>query len=71
MDRGGTFTDVVGLSPDGTFRTLKLLSVSPEYEDAGIEGIRRLAGTGPGDVLPEASISVDQVRHHGGDQRPA
>jgi 5-oxoprolinase (ATP-hydrolysing) len=45
IDRGGTFTDVVGRRPDGTLATLKLLSDNPErYRDAAVEGIRRLLG---------------------------
>ena len=43
IDRGGTFTDVVGRAPDGALHTLKLLSENPEqYRDAAVEGIRRL-----------------------------
>ncbi len=43
IDRGGTFTDIVGRAPDGGLRTLKLLSENPEqYGDAAVEGIRRL-----------------------------
>ncbi len=43
IDRGGTFTDVVGRTPQGDLRTLKLLSENPEqYRDAAVEGIRRL-----------------------------
>ncbi len=43
IDRGGTFTDVVGRSPDGSLHTLKVLSENPEqYQDAAVEGIRRL-----------------------------
>ena len=43
IDRGGTFTDVVGRAPDGVLCALKLLSENPEaYDDAAIEGIRRL-----------------------------
>ena len=47
IDRGGTFTDIVGRTPDGELRTLKLLSENPEHEaggyrDAAVEGIRRL-----------------------------
>eukprot|EP01035_Chromulina_nebulosa_P055090 gene55090-75485_t len=34
IDRGGTFTDVIGLAPDGAEQTLKLLSASPSYPDA-------------------------------------
>ncbi|MFD1880931.1 hydantoinase B/oxoprolinase family protein [Paracoccus pacificus] len=45
IDRGGTFTDVVGRDPDGGLHALKLLSENPEsYPDAAIEGIGRLLG---------------------------
>lgn len=43
IDRGGTFTDVMCVCPNGKVRTLKLLSVDPQrYEDAPREGIRRI-----------------------------
>ena len=42
IDRGGTFTDLVALTPRGELVSLKLLSDSPLYGDAAIEGIRRL-----------------------------
>ncbi len=43
VDRGGTFTDVVGCAPDGSLHTGKLLSDNPsQYADAAVEGIRRL-----------------------------
>ncbi|MEM7723473.1 MAG: hydantoinase B/oxoprolinase family protein [Pseudomonadota bacterium] len=46
VDRGGTFTDLVGRKPDGTLVTTKLLSEDPaQYQDAAVEGIRRLMGT--------------------------
>ncbi|RLA31502.1 MAG: 5-oxoprolinase, partial [Gammaproteobacteria bacterium] len=42
IDRGGTFTDIVALRPDGSLDTAKLLSENPEqYADAAAEGIRR------------------------------
>ena len=45
IDRGGTFTDVVGKRPDGTLVTHKLLSDNPEqYRDAAVAGIRHLLG---------------------------
>jgi 5-oxoprolinase (ATP-hydrolysing) len=45
IDRGGTFTDVVGRRPDGTLVTHKLLSEHPEqYRDAAVAGIRHLLG---------------------------
>ena len=43
IDRGGTFTDLVGLCPDGSRVTHKLLSENPEqYDDAAVSGIRHL-----------------------------
>jgi 5-oxoprolinase (ATP-hydrolysing) len=63
IDRGGTFTDIVGLAPPGTLSgasdgelvTLKLLSENPEqYRDAAVEGIRRLLGLKAGEpITPE------------------
>lgn len=45
IDRGGTFTDVIGRSPEGAMEPMKLLSDNPDaYEDAAMEGIRRLLG---------------------------
>jgi 5-oxoprolinase (ATP-hydrolysing) len=45
IDRGGTFTDVVGKRPDGSLVTHKLLSENPEqYKDAAVAGIRFLLG---------------------------
>ncbi|MFY3385194.1 hydantoinase B/oxoprolinase family protein [Paracidovorax sp. MALMAid1276] len=55
IDRGGTFTDIVGKRPDGTLVTHKLLSENPEqYKDAAVAGIRHLLGLKPGEpVTPE------------------
>lgn len=55
IDRGGTFTDIVGRRPDGGLVTAKLLSENPEqYRDAAVEGIRRLLGLKPGEpITPE------------------
>ena len=55
IDRGGTFTDVVGKKPDGTLVTHKLLSDNPEqYKDAAVAGIRYLLGLKSGEaVTPE------------------
>ena len=57
VDRGGTFTDVVGVDADGHFHTSKLLSSSPEYNDASIEGIRRVLGISGKGPLPQESIA--------------
>ena len=43
IDRGGTFTDIVAVRPDGSTVTHKLLSENPRrYADAAIQGIRDL-----------------------------
>ena len=45
IDRGGTFTDVIGLSPQGRLHVSKVLSGQAEDaggEDAGIVGMRRI-----------------------------
>ncbi|MCW5659899.1 MAG: hydantoinase B/oxoprolinase family protein [Burkholderiaceae bacterium] len=61
IDRGGTFTDVVGRAPDGTLHTLKLLSDNPEhYRDAAVQGMRRLLQLKSGEpITPE---QVDCVK---------
>jgi 5-oxoprolinase (ATP-hydrolysing) len=57
IDRGGTFTDVVGRAPDRTLRTLKLLSDNPEqYRDAAVEGIRRLLQLKAGEPISAAQV---------------
>ncbi|MFN3933401.1 MAG: hydantoinase B/oxoprolinase family protein [Parvibaculum sp.] len=57
IDRGGTFTDVIGRAPDGALHARKLLSENPEhYEDAALQGIRDLLGVASGTSLPEGLI---------------
>ena len=52
IDRGGTFTDIVGRTPEGLLVTAKLLSEKPEqYADAAVEGIRRLLGLKTGEAI--------------------
>ncbi|MFG2756535.1 hydantoinase B/oxoprolinase family protein [Streptomyces wuyuanensis] len=59
IDRGGTFTDIVGRRPDGRLVTRKLLSHNPEhYPDAAVAGIRLLLGLGPRDPVPAERIDV-------------
>jgi len=58
IDRGGTFTDIVGRQPDGALVTLKLLSENPErYSDAAVQGIRELLGIGD-QPIPAGEIDV-------------
>ncbi|WP_327072277.1 hydantoinase B/oxoprolinase family protein [Kitasatospora purpeofusca] len=47
VDRGGTFTDIVALAPDGRLTTHKLLSHDPaRYRDPAVAGIRALLPPG-------------------------
>ncbi len=57
IDRGGTFTDVIGRDPQGRLHPRKLLSENPEaYADAAIQGIRDLLG-----LKGAAAISADTI----------
>jgi 5-oxoprolinase (ATP-hydrolysing) len=59
IDRGGTFTDVIGRRPDGALVTHKLLSENPEaYRDAAVHGIRHLLGLKAGEAIPSAHIAA-------------
>jgi 5-oxoprolinase (ATP-hydrolysing) len=59
IDRGGTFTDIVGRRPDGTLAAHKLLSENPEaYADAGVQGIRDLLGLKRGEPIPPGKIGA-------------
>jgi len=59
VDRGGTFTDVVGRAPDGALRSHKLLSENPErYDDAALQGIRDLLGLAPDEAIPAARVQA-------------
>ena len=57
IDRGGTFTDIVGRTPDGALVTHKLLSDNPRhYPDAAVQGIRDLL-----DLNDDQAIPLDQI----------
>ncbi|WP_339741740.1 hydantoinase/oxoprolinase N-terminal domain-containing protein, partial [uncultured Maricaulis sp.] len=62
IDRGGTFTDVIGRGPDGRLHPLKLLSESPDYPDAASEGVRRLAaGAAVGSVKMGTTVATNAL----------
>ena len=57
IDRGGTFTDVVGRTPAGILQTLKLLSDNlRQFPDAAVEGIRRMLGLKPGEPIDPLQV---------------
>jgi 5-oxoprolinase (ATP-hydrolysing) len=58
IDRGGTFTDVIGRWSDGDEVSLKLLSASPSYPDAAVEAMRRILGAAPGAPFPAHRVEA-------------
>src|SRR5580698_10083903 len=57
IDRGGTFTDVIGRDGGGVLHSAKLLSVSDAYADAAVEGMRRMLGAAPGTRFPADRVA--------------
>jgi 5-oxoprolinase (ATP-hydrolysing) len=58
IDRGGTFTDVIGRAPAGSLHTLKLLSENAaQYDDAAVEGMRRLLNLPRGAPITSAQVA--------------
>ncbi|MFZ1774223.1 MAG: hydantoinase/oxoprolinase family protein, partial [Rhizobiaceae bacterium] len=59
IDRGGTFTDIIGRSSDGELHQRKLLSENPgAYTDAAVQGMRDLLGVKTGQNLAAGSIGM-------------
>jgi 5-oxoprolinase (ATP-hydrolysing) len=59
IDRGGTFTDVVAVDPDGRLHARKVLSENPgAYEDAALEGIRRFLGISSDAPIPAQRVAA-------------
>ncbi|MBN9459106.1 MAG: hydantoinase B/oxoprolinase family protein [Bosea sp.] len=57
IDRGGTFTDVIGRDPSGNLHARKLLSENPgAYRDAAVQGIRDHIGLRTGEPIPAGAI---------------
>jgi 5-oxoprolinase (ATP-hydrolysing) len=59
IDRGGTFTDLVGQAPDGALVVRKVLSerVGPVAEGAAVAAIREVLGLAAGQPLPEGLVA--------------
>ncbi|MCK5770780.1 hydantoinase/oxoprolinase N-terminal domain-containing protein, partial [Algiphilus sp.] len=57
-DRGGTFTDLLAISPGGGRHHHKLLSSAPDrYDDAVVAGIRDLVGLARDAAIPEGTVA--------------
>ncbi len=62
IDRGGTFTDVYAVLPDGEVRVVKLLSEDPRrYPDAPREGIRRILESVSGVPVPADQVDAADI----------
>lgn len=58
IDRGGTFTDIIGRDPGGRLHARKLLSENPgAYRDAAVQGIRDLLDLKAGAPIPPGLIN--------------
>ncbi len=69
IDRGGTFTDVIGRDPQGVLHARKVLSENPEaYRDAAVHGIRLHLGLPTGDADPDRAHQRSAHGHDGRDQ---
>ncbi|QEY32042.1 5-oxoprolinase [Synechococcus sp. RSCCF101] len=61
IDRGGTFTDLVGIAPDGAVVVRKVLSEQPEHRgDPAVRAIGEVLGLPEGAAIPAGCI--DEVR---------
>jgi len=59
IDRGGTFTDVVALHPEGTLSSHKYLSEHPErYKDAAVFAMREIMGVPASQPFPSNDVAA-------------
>jgi len=57
VDRGGTFTDIIGQAPSGELTAVKTLSENPgAYRDAAVAGIRAILQLSPEAPIPDDTI---------------
>ncbi|WP_094554062.1 hydantoinase B/oxoprolinase family protein [Synechococcus sp. 1G10] len=62
IDRGGTFTDLVGRAPGGELVVRKVLSQPPQLAgDPAVAAMRELLGLAPGQPLPPGAVSEVRI----------
>ena len=62
IDRGGTFTDTVALSPRGRLLSSKFLSVNPQkYDDAAVHSIRNFLSISDHLQIPVSQIDAIKI----------
>ncbi|MED6306105.1 MAG: hydantoinase/oxoprolinase family protein, partial [Candidatus Thermoplasmatota archaeon] len=52
VDRGGTFTDIIGIDPSNKIHTSKILSDSSAYLDPVVAGVRQILNVRGNDKIP-------------------
>ena len=60
IDKGGTFTDIIGIDSHKKIHTNKILSQSPAYADSVVEGIRQVLGLKDNEMIP--SEKIERIR---------
>ena len=60
VDRGGTFTDIIGIDSSNKIHTTKILSESSSYSDPVVEGIRKILNLSENDKIP--SHEIERIR---------
>lgn len=59
VDRGGTFTDIVGRDPQGKIYSRKLLSDNTQhYQDAVLQGIKDMLGLSSNTTIPVDKVAI-------------
>ncbi len=58
VDRGGTFTDCIGLAPDGALHTAKVLSSDAAPVEAIRQVLERCGAIAPGAPIPACSVEM-------------
>ena len=62
IDRGGTFTDIIGKAPDNQLLAKKLLSEKPDhYDDAAVAGIIEILSEFE-TAGPESMVEIDAIK---------
>jgi len=70
VDRGGTFTDIVARDPAGRLHVRKLLTRSPDYEDATAHALREHAAAGRdvGEVRLGTTVATNALLERRGER---
>ena len=62
VDRGGTFTDIIGIDPSNKIHTSKILSDSSAYLDPVVAGVRQILNVRSDDKIPLYKIENTKIK---------